>query len=402
MTVSGANELGKLQLAQFTFQRVLELPVAYNGNQIFELPPVSAVDAIKRNGFRRGMDRRFDCYLWTRLITSEAGHGRKKHFKISSMYCAGHLRCDNLACPYRKRHDVCNDTDWPTGVHREQKYDSRNFVPKDGHRCPHCNSSAYCVAACGAKTYFVLPSKGKKTSPLPDEASHISRCAIHVGTHCHPPRSSAPRHLVDLVQETVKEEFVKSPSSPPSIVRKKATASLVDKIANSGLIIDMTEEEKYEVFRGILTVAHPDKVLNMIKCIKRSSSPLGELSEIASMQKNTIYRTLQRSLFPGQGGKDSRCFVFKMGTKVTYKTGYPSREADKKHVELCHRIRDSRTVFEAYKVAQEIQEWWKSNVIRSKLKEMQGWLYWWVLRIRQWGNFMREVSCVSKFDTDIS
>ncbi|KAL3677423.1 hypothetical protein R1sor_027371 [Riccia sorocarpa] len=202
-----------------------------------------------------------------------------------------------------------------TRVHREQKYDSRNFVPKDGHRCPHCNSHAYCVAACGAKTYFVLPSKGKKTSPLPDEASHISRCAIHVGTHCHPPRSSAPRHLVDLVQETVKEEFVKSPSSPPSVVRKKATASLVDKIANSGLIIDMTEEEKYEVFRGISTVAHPDKVLNMIKCIKRSSSPLGELSEIASMQKNTIYRTLQRSLFPGQGGKDSRCFVFKMGTK---------------------------------------------------------------------------------------
>ncbi|KAL3686288.1 hypothetical protein R1sor_008862 [Riccia sorocarpa] len=272
MTVSGANELGKLQLAQFTFQRVLELPVAYNGNQIFELPPVSAVDAIKRNGFRRGMDRRFDCYLWTRLITSDAGHGRKKHFEISR-------------------------------VHREQKYDSRNFVPKDGHRCPHCNSPAYCVAACGAKTYFVLPSKGKKTSPSPDEASHISRCAIHVGTHYHPPRSSAPRHLVDLVQETVKEEFVKSPSSPPSVVRKKATASLVDKIANSGLIIDMTEEEKYEVFRGISTVAHPDKVLNMIKCIKRSSSPLGELSEIASMQKNTIYRTLQRSLFPGQGGK---------------------------------------------------------------------------------------------------
>ncbi|KAL3679552.1 hypothetical protein R1sor_022508 [Riccia sorocarpa] len=233
---------------------------------------------------------------------------------------------------------------------------------KDGHMCPHCSSPAYCVAACGAKTYFVLPSKGKKTSPLPDEASHISRCAIHVGTHCHPPRSSAPRHLVDLVQETVKEELVKSPSSPPSVVRKKATASLVDKIANSGLIIDMTEEEKYEVFRGISTVAHPDKMLNMIKCIKWSSSHLGELSEIAAMQKNTIYRTLQRSLFPGQGGKDSRCFVFKMGTKV----------------------------FEVYKVAQEIQEWWKSNVIRLKLKEMQSWLYWWVLRIRQWGNFMRE------------
>ncbi|KAL3687242.1 hypothetical protein R1sor_013551 [Riccia sorocarpa] len=102
MTVSGANELGKLQLAQFTFQRVLELPVAYNGNQIFELHPVSAVDAIKRNGFRRGMDRRFDCYLWTCFITSDAGHGRKKHFEISRNSEGG-------VCEESKQPTVCSE-----------------------------------------------------------------------------------------------------------------------------------------------------------------------------------------------------------------------------------------------------------------------------------------------------
>ncbi|KAL3700276.1 hypothetical protein R1sor_018298 [Riccia sorocarpa] len=312
MTVSAACELGKLDLKTFSYQCVLELPNSYDGNIIFELPPVGAQDAMRRNGFRAGMDRRNDCFLWTRLITTDAGHGKRKMFEISHVSCVGFLKCSNLMCPYMGTNGVPNVSDWPTGIFREHKYTEGQFVPGDGHKCPHCNSPAMCTKSCSAKMFFLLLSKGKKTSSSPEQASHISRCAIHVGSHCHPARFTAPRHLVQLVVGTVKEEFEKNPRVSPSIVRRRAIASVVDKLKSSGLTVDMSEEEKKELFLGISAVAHPDKVLNMIKSIRRSSAPMRELSAIASMQKNTMFRTVQRSLFPGQAEKDSNCFVFKM------------------------------------------------------------------------------------------
>ncbi|KAL3688318.1 hypothetical protein R1sor_014627 [Riccia sorocarpa] len=312
MMVSAACELGKIDLKTFSYQRVLELPNSYDGNIIFELPPVGAHDAMRRNGFRVGMDRRNDCFLWTRLITTDACHGQRKMFEISHVSCVGFLKCSNHMCPYMGTNGVPNVSDWPTGIFREHKYTEGQFVPGDGHKCPHCNSPAMCTKSCSAKMFFLLPSKGKKTSPSPEQASHISRCAIHVGSHCHPARFTALRHLVQLVVGTVKEEFERNPRVSPSIVRRRATASVVDKLKSSGLTVDMTEEEKKELFLGISAVAHPDKILNMIKSIRRSSAPMGELSAIASMQKNTMLRTVQRSLFPGQAEKDSNCFVFKM------------------------------------------------------------------------------------------
>ncbi|KAL3686609.1 hypothetical protein R1sor_009183 [Riccia sorocarpa] len=212
-------------------------------------------------------------------------------YEISQISCVGFLKCVNLACPYKARHGTPNVTDWPTGVHRSEKYSSGDFVPNDDHKCLHCSCRALCVEACPDKMFFVLPSKGKKTSPFSEQTSHMSRCAVHVGMHCHPSGSAAPRHLVDLVQATVKEEFKKSPRSSPFMLRKKATTSVIDKVVNTELTPDMIEEEKTTLFQGFASVANPDKVFNMIKRITRSNLPLGELSEIASMQQNTIMRS---------------------------------------------------------------------------------------------------------------
>ncbi|KAL3695181.1 hypothetical protein R1sor_008832 [Riccia sorocarpa] len=145
MSVSAPNELGKIDLKSFSFQRVLELPQNYDGDKIFELPPVTGHTTSKRNGFREGMDRRNDCFLWT-----------------------------------REQHGVFNDTDWPTGIHRDHKYPVGQLVPSDGHKCRHCGFPATCVQACHAKLYFVLPSKGKNTNPSTEQAGHMSRCAIHI------------------------------------------------------------------------------------------------------------------------------------------------------------------------------------------------------------------------------
>ncbi|KAL3696274.1 hypothetical protein R1sor_010350 [Riccia sorocarpa] len=267
MTVNAANDLGKLDLKMFSFQRVLELPQLYDGNLIFELPFVVRNAVNKRNGLRAGMDRRQDCFLWTRLITTEAGHGWKKQFDISHMYCVGSLRCDNLNCSYRAEHGEANVSDWKTGIHRDRKYVVGDFVHTDGHRCPHCGFLAKCVQGCAANIFFVLPSKGKKQSPSTEEASHMSRCAIHVGNHCHHPRSSAPRHLIDLVKESVKEECFKNQRGPPSAVRLQATASVINKLESSGLTLEMTEDEKHSLFKGISSVAHPDKLKVLVRVL---------------------------------------------------------------------------------------------------------------------------------------
>ncbi|KAL3688738.1 hypothetical protein R1sor_015047 [Riccia sorocarpa] len=181
MSVSAPNELGKMDLKSFSYQRVLELPQNYDGNKIFEFPPVTGHTTSKRNGFREGMDRRNDCFLWT---------------------------------------------------------------------------------------------------------------------------------------------------SPPSAVRLQATASVLNKLEIGGLTLEMTEKEKHALFQGIASVAHPDKVLNMIRSIKRAAGPVAELSAIVSMQKNKIFRTVQRSLFPGQADKDSRSFVFKM-----------PHEGENSRVHLVNRMR---------------------------------------------------------------
>ncbi|KAL3698754.1 hypothetical protein R1sor_012830 [Riccia sorocarpa] len=142
------------------------------------------------------------------LITTDAGHSRKKMYEISQVSCIGSLRCSNLACTYKAKQGTPNVSDWTTGVLRDQKYSPGMFVPNDGHKCLHCGCRAFCVKACYAKMFFVLPSKGKNTSPSAEQALHMSRCVVHVGTHCHPPRSAAPRNLVHLVEEAVKEEVI--------------------------------------------------------------------------------------------------------------------------------------------------------------------------------------------------
>ncbi|KAL3675193.1 hypothetical protein R1sor_025141 [Riccia sorocarpa] len=288
MMVSAACELGKLDLKTFSYQRVLELPNSYDGNIIFELPPVGAQDAMRRNDFRAGMDRRNDCFLWTRLITTDAGHGQRKMFEVSHVSCVGFLKCSNRMCPYMGTNGVPNVSDRPTGIFREHKYTEGQFVPGDGHKCPHCNSPTMCTKSCSAKMFFLLPSKGKKMSPSPEQASHISRCAIHVGSHCHPARFTAPRHLVQLVVGTVKEEFERNPRVSPSIVRRRATASVVDKLKSSGLTVDMSEEEKKELFLGISAVAHPDKAEKDSNCFVFKMPDLGSGSGVDLVNRMRI------------------------------------------------------------------------------------------------------------------
>jgi hypothetical protein len=99
----GACKRSKSVLSQINFdairlQQVDYLPPRYDGDVIFEFPPLGDHGLNTKAKQLRGMDRRYDGHAWSRTITSNIQNDLKLLFRTSS--CLGHLRCDNLACKY--------------------------------------------------------------------------------------------------------------------------------------------------------------------------------------------------------------------------------------------------------------------------------------------------------------
>ena len=103
-TPGGRSNLQNANLASFKHMVVESLPAKFNGNCIFELPPLLVV---KAGGSCKleGMDQRFDRHIWTETTTSNISDpSRKLSFKyVKSM---GHFRCSNPEC---RRLKECED-----------------------------------------------------------------------------------------------------------------------------------------------------------------------------------------------------------------------------------------------------------------------------------------------------
>ena len=102
----GARKRSKSVLSRINFdairlQQVDYLPPRYDGDVIFEFPPVGDHGQITKAKQLQGMDRRYDGHAWYRTITSNIQNDLKLLFCTSS--CLGHLRCDNPACDYLQR-----------------------------------------------------------------------------------------------------------------------------------------------------------------------------------------------------------------------------------------------------------------------------------------------------------
>jgi hypothetical protein len=92
LAICGSSELAKfVRSFTFKFEQVQSLPHTYNGDFVFEFPPV---DASRERGFGlRDMDRSNDCYNWTRIMNTSANLLPKKRYKVSKSCCVGQLEC---------------------------------------------------------------------------------------------------------------------------------------------------------------------------------------------------------------------------------------------------------------------------------------------------------------------
>ena len=97
----GRSELKSIDLSTFPHEKLNYLLTKYNGDIIFELPPLPTM---KDGGaaMLEGMDRRRDGHAWTETtttnITDPDGQLIFRYVK-----CFGHLRCDNIGCPHLER-----------------------------------------------------------------------------------------------------------------------------------------------------------------------------------------------------------------------------------------------------------------------------------------------------------
>ena len=95
------NVLKNMDYASVLHRIVDFLPSIYNGDIIFELPPVAAGATSLKAKSLQGMDKKYDGHCWCLTKTSNISNDMGLTFRRSS--CAGHLRCGNLECDYLKR-----------------------------------------------------------------------------------------------------------------------------------------------------------------------------------------------------------------------------------------------------------------------------------------------------------
>jgi hypothetical protein len=172
------NVFKTLDFDTLDFQRVKFLPSTFNGDVLFELPPVDTSGPFH---MMHGMDKRHDGHAWTKTVTSNIKSDMSLTFRTS--ICIGHLRCGNQDCEYTSRihrTSTVNEREWdgftvttiPVG---QPAPDGSTLV------CKICKVPPICFATCAARIYYMYG------------AANMTRACLHLGIHEHPVKVAKTR-----------------------------------------------------------------------------------------------------------------------------------------------------------------------------------------------------------------
>jgi hypothetical protein len=152
-------------------QRVKFLPPTFNGDVLFELPPVDTSGPFH---MMHGMDKRHDGHAWTKTVTSNIKSDMSLTFRTST--CIGHLRCENQDCEYTSRihrTSPVNEREWDgftvTTIPVGQPIPAGSTLV-----CKICKVPPICFATCATRIYYVYG------------AANMTRACQHLGVHEHP------------------------------------------------------------------------------------------------------------------------------------------------------------------------------------------------------------------------
>lgn len=194
-------------------RQVKELPHIYNGDIVFELPPV--LGDSKR---MEGMEQRFDGHIWTRP--------HKTNMSIDGTvrlsYCLGALVCRRVNCPY-----YVNGKFNSMFFHGHlDKQVSKGLLCEDEKlkiTCHYCKRVVFCEHPCACKVYYVLPSSPK-----------MSRMMVHIGFHSHDVQSGTSRASIERIRKMVSNILsVDKNNGPRRVQMMVARQLLVDAIVGT-------------------------------------------------------------------------------------------------------------------------------------------------------------------------
>jgi hypothetical protein len=114
LQVRGSSKVSDfVQRMKFVTRHVICLPPRYNGDIIFELPPIK--DEGKKGDRVRSMERAKYCYYWTQIVTTLVKVLKvegKQIWEFDKMLCIGALECRNDLCDYYSRNKSRNASAW--------------------------------------------------------------------------------------------------------------------------------------------------------------------------------------------------------------------------------------------------------------------------------------------------
>jgi hypothetical protein len=115
------NVLKRLNYETFDIQKVDFLPPTFNGDVVFELPPIKISSVQSQAKLMVGMDKRHDAHAWTKTITSHIKNDMGLTFHTLSYL--GHFRCGNQDSNFLKRvhwSSLVNETKWNRCKHTQR------------------------------------------------------------------------------------------------------------------------------------------------------------------------------------------------------------------------------------------------------------------------------------------
>ena len=190
---SGRSILKIADLSTFKYEVVKFLPIEYNGNCIFELPPVAVVNVEPGLSRLDGMDRKRDGHVWMEKATTNifdlSGVLTFKYVK-----CMGHLRCTNPDCCCVGESSKYNELFW-TGSSPDVLIPRPNseVTVKCKLVCRFCKVTPTCLELCPCKLFYAV-----------SKDSTMSRACIYMGTHLHSVAKGDCKAAMDQIQEEVK------------------------------------------------------------------------------------------------------------------------------------------------------------------------------------------------------
>ena len=282
------NALSRLDYDRIPSYAVQTLPPKFNGDVIFELPPVSMLHMSTYAKGMSGMDKRHDGHVWSKTLTTNITNSEGFTFKTSS--CLGHLRCTNSSCDFLRRShrvEAVNEMEWE-GV-SPSIMDVGDAHPQGSTLlCSICKRPPSCIATCPAKVYYVL---GKQSS---------TRAFVHLGTHSHPVKDGELRDMRDRTRSLIGEQMERTPRATNSSIVMEATKELLGEFllhpeGDSSKVMDFTD--LVPVLDKCKFITSPN-IHNEVSSFKHFRK-FGIIDSITKLRSASKWAFVQESKFPG-------------------------------------------------------------------------------------------------------